>query len=168
VALRWVSPCGLVVGVLGALAAACVSNVEPKGGERLFDASAPVASLVPDAGPAAPLSTNTGHTFTSLYNDYFAPTGAASCAGDGLCHGGASEPGALSTAFVCTDKATCFSTLGAKVSGLVVGEPRKTGLYTVLRQAGGGSMPKRPAGVVFQPSDLKRIEDWLAAGSPDD
>jgi hypothetical protein len=159
-----------VCAMLGWLAVACVSNVDPKGGDRLFDAAAPPAFVGPDSGVVAgPLSTNTGHTFTNLYDDYFGPPGKGSCSGDGTCHGGPDQTGAKASAFFCPDKATCFKTLTGD-SGLVAAatEPTQTGLYTIIRKVDGGTMPKRPATIVFQASDLKRITDWIAAGAPND
>lgn len=150
--------------LLASGASACVANSEPQGGETLFDASAPVAA----SGP--PLSTNTARTFTSLYDDYVGPKGKASCSSEGgACHGGPSEPGAQASGFVCTDKATCFTTL-TQASGLVKAgtAPAQTGFVAILRKPTGGRMPKRPDSIVFQTSDLRRITDWIAAGAPND
>lgn len=150
---------------------ACVPDPkEPMGGEELFDSAPPVAPKV-DAGPVG-----TDITFTSLYNDYFANTQRASCAGNGACHGAEGESGSSSSSFVCplNDKATCYRTMTG-ASGLVPagggGDPKQTFLFSILRKdtaSGGNRMPKSPFTFSFSDADMQRITGWIAAGAKDD
>lgn len=139
------------------------------GGEPRFDAaaggSAPLACE--DKGTAGP------STWSSLYADYFGPTGKASCAGDGQCHGGADQPGAKATGYVCAPNASaCYETVTKSrivVAGDTTTPPEQSLLHVVLRKCDGtGIMPKRPASVVFSPSDMERIHNWLRKGAPND
>ncbi len=69
------------------------------GGELAFEGGAAPASTG-EAGPGG----GTGITFTDLYRDFFGPTGAAKCAGNGMCHGAADQPGAMASGgYICPD-----------------------------------------------------------------
>ncbi len=68
------------------------------GGELAFEGGA--AAPTGEAGPGG----GTGTTFTDLYRDFFGPTGAAKCAGNGMCHGAADQAGAVATGgYICPD-----------------------------------------------------------------
>jgi hypothetical protein len=68
------------------------------GGDLAYDAAPPNVEVQrPDGG---------GHTWTDLYRDFFGPTGVASCAGNGHCHGDPSQPGAQASFYVCAPPAS--------------------------------------------------------------
>jgi hypothetical protein len=164
----------LAASTAGAIVLACTAAPTEEGGTARFDAApetvaddADVCSEDSDAG--------TGDTWASLYGDYFGPTGKASCAGTGVCHGDTSQAGYQGSGYVCPPTAAqCYAGITAAAAGLVtpgppVSDPTTTGLYGVLRKcAGGGSMPKEPATVFFTAGDMARIDAWIAAGAPDD
>ncbi len=160
----------LLASAAGLALAACgcsAATGSVTGGEPLFDAG--VSGDV-DAGVV---------TFTELYASFFGPTGKASCAGDGACHGAADQPGAQATAstaypsgYVCApDQARCYAAMtgaGLTATGGGGGAEQST-LYTILRKTGGGgSMPKRPTTVAFSPTEMARIRAWIAAGAKND
>ncbi len=135
------------------------------GGEARFDAAPPPPKdelTIDRAG---------GSKWSELYRDYFGPTGAASCAGDGACHGSAGQAGARASEYVCPSTANgCYE--GMVKGGLIpprAGQgPEGSVLHVVLRKAdGSGFMPKRPP-KVFGEVDMARIDAWLAQGAPND
>jgi hypothetical protein len=95
----------LGLGALGvaavAIPAACTdAGGSVSGGDLVFEGGAPVVTSTVDAGPGA----GTGTTFTDLYRDFFGPSGAAKCAGNGACHGAADQPGAMASGgYICPD-----------------------------------------------------------------
>lgn len=129
--------------------------------------SLPVAPVEVDAGAT---SEGTGVTFTDLYRDFFGPTGKATCAGDGSCHGGEAEPGALASGFICNaDKARCQATMAQELVGTSgLANPKASFLYAILRKSSGGRMPKRPESYVFSDASLERIQTWIANGAKND
>lgn len=134
------------------------------GGEARFDAAAPAAEDVFKIDRAG------GSTWPELYRDYFGPSGAASCAGSGVCHGASDQPGAKASGYVCAGSADdCYAGM-VKGHLFIPGDTSKAPdavvLHVVLRKSDGtGFMPKSPA-KVFGTGDMARIDAWLAAGAP--
>ncbi len=148
-----------------------------QGGEPKFDTTPPTIPVVPvgDGGGDSGYKVGTAITWTGLYNDYFGRLGGGpGCAGDGKCHGDASQPGSLESSYVCADKDGCFASITSAGSTLVrpkdTASPDKSYLISELRHLSNGiqvgSMPKRPATFVFTATDIKRISDWIAMGAP--
>lgn len=103
---------------IGAAAAAACSSATGavRGGEPAFDAAPPIVETPQlEAGAS-------GHTWTDLYRDYFGPTGVASCAGNGNCHGDPAQPGAQASRFVCPRPETPDAGGPADASGDALGE----------------------------------------------
>jgi len=172
------------LGLAGAvLVSACASaNTGVTGGAPRFDASVEeptgtspgeggVPSCLIDAAPGA------ATTWTSLFNDYFGPSGAGSCSKEaGNCHGGLQEPGATASGgYVCAaDKDACLASLLSSSTLLVqiphdTSKPDDSGLVQELRRqrADGsvvGLMPKRPV-CVFTAAAITRIDTWISAGA---
>jgi hypothetical protein len=151
-----------------ALASACVNaSSDTQGGEFKFDAAPPMP-------PVNNVISNCGSTFTDLYNDFFGPTGSASCLGNGNCHGGTDTAGTVgSGGYECApDKDGCYK--GMIAGGLIepgnaaqTSNPESALLYAIIRKPDGtGIMPKIPASRVFSPSELKCITTWIAGGAP--
>ena len=157
----------VLAGVAGAASCATATG-EISGGDPRFDASAPLSVFSGDAGPLSP-----GHSWQALYADYFGNPGRASCAGNGSCHGTASQPGSQSSNFVCpaNDKDACYTSIVSGGANLVVAkDPSNSALITqVLRHADGsaGNMPKTPP-YGFSADDLQRISDWINDGAQND
>jgi hypothetical protein len=174
----WCRPSRALCGrlFLALLVAGCSSAApDEQGGDDRFDATAPPVSANDDSGDACG---NTGFDaalgtgWSDLYADYFGPTAPASCAGTvGQCHGEGSGLGAQASGFVCSGGVTgCYQSLTDPSNGLVgqPSDPTGSTLYATLRKAcGGGVMPKVPADFYFSAADMARIDDWLAAGTPD-
>jgi hypothetical protein len=164
----------LAVSSAGAAVLACTATPTEEGGDARFDASP--ETVADDGGVCAEdTDAGSGDTWTSLYRDYFGPTGKASCAGTGACHGDTSQAGYQGSGYVCPSTAAqCYAGITATAAGLVTpgppgSDPTTTGLYGVLRKcAGGGSMPKVPATVFFTAGDMARIDAWIQAGALDD
>jgi hypothetical protein len=165
----------LAVSLAGTTALACSAPPNEEGGTPRFDASPPSTSE--DAGLCVDDSdAGTGDTWTSLYADYFGPTGKASCAGTGVCHGDTTQAGYLGSNYDCGHTAAdCYTGITSAAAGIVtagqpVSDPTTTGLYVVLRKCSGGvgSMPKAPADVAFTTGDMARIGAWIQAGAPND
>jgi hypothetical protein len=166
----------IMVGV-----AACVNATsDVQGGDKLFDTAEPqpdaaAGALSCDIGADA----GTGTTWTSLYTDFFGPSGAAKCSGDGTCHGDKTQAGAVSSGgYVCgPDKAACRASLLDPGTGLVQlphdqADPSLSGLVQELRRRKPdgtvvGLMPKRPA-CIFEQAAIDRVQTWIKNGAPDD
>jgi hypothetical protein len=126
----------------------------------------------PDGGPPE----GDGITFTSLYNDYFGPSGAAACRGTGACHGDPSQPGFMASGgYQCPDpgdagaaaaKQTCYNAM-VNVSKIAVpNDPTGGELLSIIRkQSGGGRMPRTPCTYSFSQKGVKRITDWINSGA---
>jgi hypothetical protein len=85
-------------GLLLPMAACTDAGGKASGGELTFEAGTPVVTQ--EAGPGQ----GTGTAFSDLYRDFFGPKGAAKCSGNGSCHGGPTQPGALASGgYVCPD-----------------------------------------------------------------
>jgi len=137
------------------------------------EASGPV-----DAGIDAPIVVEAGlQTWSSLYRDYFGPGGHASCAGDGMCHGGPMQPGYANSGFLCPkgDASTaCWTGITSQDAdggaGLITPDAGFAADYLdqVLCQDDGleGEMPKF-CSYSFSAYDLARIGDWVNAGALD-
>jgi hypothetical protein len=122
------------------------------------------ADCMPDGGHA-------GSTWTDLYTCYFGTNGPDSCAGTGTsCHG---DNGAGTIAWTCGSTQdscytgmTSYSSLDPRTG---MANPTMSLLYTVLcgSPSGSGVMPLGcPSGAVMQSDDFTRIEQWIAAGAP--
>ncbi len=169
----------LLGGLALASAVACSSDPASSGG----DAGSPVGEDGGDTStevdrPEERTDAGSGATFTDLYRDFFGPTGQASCAGDGLCHGSPEKAGAKgSSGFVCaTEKAACWTSMTTGASALVTAadatSPSTSALVLSIRHRrpdGGvvGNMPKRPL-YVFSVASMQRITTWIAAGAKND
>jgi hypothetical protein len=161
----------VVVSVLAS--AACAGSVDPaniKGGQPVYDAALPPSPQAADAGPAGDASTST--KWSDLHAEFFKPKAAASCAGNGACHGSASEPGTISSGgYFCTDdKTQCRQALIA--AAMLDKDPAKARLISVIRHrdASGqevGFMPKAST-YSFSAQSIDRISTWLKTGFPDD
>jgi hypothetical protein len=118
-----------------------------------------VCATEPEAG--------TGSTWTELYTDYFGGHGRAACAGNGSCHGSASEPGTqISGGYECppdgdAGKDTCYTTLTTSTyfSNLLQGQLRSV-------TCSGCPMPLTPQVYEFSQTDVDRISAWIDAGAP--
>lgn len=154
-------------GAIAAVGCATATG-EISGGEARFDATAPLAC----SGDAGPLL-STGHTWAELYADYFGNLDRVGCAGNGSCHGDATQAGSQNSSFVCPvgDATSCFTSITSATAALVVaGDATNSALTTqVLRHADGsaGNMPKNPP-CAFSAIDLQRINDWITAGATND
>jgi hypothetical protein len=147
------------------------------------DAGTPADATAADAAACPPLGPVTGATtWTSLYADLFGPTGKASCAGDGTCHGSPTQDGTKAAFYLCDSKDGCYKSLRSKTgvnstdSNLVrdadVAAPKKAALFGILRVTKedcsvSGFMPKRPPYRLTR-EEVARIEAWIAAGANDD
>lgn len=159
-----------------------VSTPAGDGGASSTSSSSSSSGDVEDAGPVDRYEERedggSGVTFADLYRDFFGPTGQASCAGDGLCHGGPDKAGALgSSGYVCgSDKDACYAAMTG-TPGLVTSQdttdPTKSTLYLVARHRRpdgtlAGSMPKRPVRYVFSTASMERIATWIKNGAKND
>lgn len=139
----------------------------------------------------ASLASGSGHRWQDLYACYFGPTGKASCASQGICHGAPDQLGAQFSSFVCgPSKDACWQGMTAAGSIVPAGGTKdgtETILYGSLRkQDGSGLMPCSPVitplpdgganttcggsaagNYVFTPDDLARIVAWIQEGAQD-
>ena len=169
-AIRLGLVCACAAFALSPLAGCTNTPETEQGGDPRFDASPPPTPAT-DAGCGDPnADAGNGHAWSNLYRDYFGPTGVASCAGTaGMCHGDANSLGAKASNYVCAGGVSgCYSGITALVTvGDTEDDPTNSALYAVLRKAcAGGTMPKEPASFSFSAADMKRITDWIGAGSP--
>ncbi len=150
----------------------CSAASNEEGGNPKFDAAPPNGG--DDAGScSAAEDAGTSDTWSSLYLDYFGPTGKASCAGTGVCHGDTTQAGYKASGYVCGGTADeCYTGITASAAGLLtpISDPTGTELYAVLRKCstGTGTMPQSPASVYFTTGDMARIAAWIQAGAPND
>jgi hypothetical protein len=145
-----------------------ISGGDPRWDGAVFVESPPADASSADSGcPSA-----SGCTWTALYRDFFGPSGKASCAGTGTCHGDTKQAGYQGSLYLCpNDQTGCYNGITSAQSGLLT--PGKsfnaTGLYVTLRKSdGSGLMPKQPSSVFFTPDELSRIGAWYSAGTPND
>ncbi len=150
----------------GAIVGGCSAPPGEDGGEARFAVAANVCAPSGDAG--------SGTTWSDLHRDYFGPTGKASCAGTGQCHGDGAQPGAQASGYVCgPTAAACYAGITSQSANLLtVGDttddPTTTLLYATLRKcSGGGTMPLSPANLQFTSADMARIAAWIKSGAPD-
>jgi hypothetical protein len=153
---------------------------EISGGESLYDGSYPVldtgAPEMTDSAAADASDSSAPATWTELYTNYFGNMGAASCSGDGNCHGGMTQLGYMTSDYLCpaNDQNGCYTSFTSIGSQLLVAYPPfdKTYLYEVLRKTSGITvgtpMPRAPYTYTFTAADLARIESWVAAGAKND
>lgn len=169
----------LAAGWLAAFALALMgcgdATGDVEGGADRFDAAAPTTPGPTDeiCGGA---DGGTGATFTDLYRDVFGPTGGASCARFGTCHGTAAQTGAqVSGGFVCDTQAGCRATMFTANPPLVkpadFPSPQTSLLIQTLRHrtAEGtlvGIMPDQPKCVLSQDA-IARIQTWIGGGALD-
>jgi len=153
---------------------ACSASPNEDGGNARFDAS-PAATGDGGACDDTTGDAGSGTAWSELYRDYFGPTGKASCAGTGQCHGSTSQSGYAASGYVCPGTSTaCYTGITSQSANLVtVGDttddPTTTVLYSVLRKcSGGGSMPQQPASLMFTSADMARVAAWIKAGAPND
>lgn len=153
--------------VLLLFGSACTST-SIQGGESRFDAAS-VSLPNEDAGELDASAS----TWAELHRDFFGPTGQASCAGDGACHGAPSQPGAMASGYVCPEgRDACYAGITNPAAHLVKlsssGLASDTDLHRILRKSDGtGIMPKRPE-FVFSREDMARIDAWILRGAPND
>ena len=164
--------------VIAAIAIACYDAPQsPTGGDPLFDAQPPPST----DNDACPIPADAGAaTWTSLYADFFGPTGIGQCGDmtrmDGTeqtsCHHDATGNGAMASGFICGDtQQSCWagitspsaSFIGQRV--VVAGDPCASYVTQVLRHDGGGLMPYYPTSVVFSDQDMARVATWIAQGA---
>jgi hypothetical protein len=141
-----------------------------QGGDLILDAGQPSVTPSDDGGTG-------GTTWTSLYADFFGPSGSATCSG-GACHD-ATGNGAVF--WVCgADATSCWQGMitGGAYGSLVPSggamDPTTTELYTVLCKAD-TSLCKAAAHTPclmpqgcshsFATTELGRIEAWIKAGA---
>lgn len=170
-AARWLAAFALALTGCGD----ATGNVEG-GGDR-FDAAAPnTPAPANDEICGANGPSGSGTTFTDLYRDVFGPTGGASCAKFGTCHGAADQTGAqVSRGFVCDSQAGCRATMFTANPPLVkpadFPSPQTSLLIQTLRHrtADGtlvGIMPDQPKCVLSQDA-IARIQTWISGGALD-
>jgi hypothetical protein len=169
----------LLGGLALASAVACSSSDPASSGSDSGTGGADVGDASTDVDrPEERADAGSGATFTDLYRDFFGPTGQASCAGDGLCHGSPEKAGAKgSSGFVCgIEKTACWTSMTTGASALVTSadatNPSTSTLVLTLRHrrpdgAVIGNMPKRPL-YVFSVASMQRITAWIAAGARND
>ncbi len=108
-----------------------------------------------------------GTTWTSLYQDYFGPSGSAGCAASAQCHQSASGIGAQTSGFVCgASKDECWQGMtqgiGLDAGGLFCPivclgtcaqtsqacptDPTQQQLWSGLHKSGGGGLNNMPCG----------------------
>lgn len=162
------------------LVAACSASAAPEetGSEGATQTAAPTGNE--GRGSSAPeelVDAGSGTAWTDLYRDLFGPTGGASCAGTGMCHGSAGESGALgSQGYVCASREGCRESMLSAETLIVQASdsnaPERSSLVATLRRRSGtgtivGTMPKRSQ-YVFSRQSIARIETWIRNGAPDD
>ncbi len=176
---RALTALALTVLAIAALGCGNEATGVVSGGDSLYDGAVPQV----DSGPVDPMDSSSGEgggdtapaapsTWTELYASYFGPSGVASCAGSGVCHGDMSQLGYMSSAFLCppNDSSGCYMGVTSAASGLLepAGPFSGTYFYTVLRKQVGTnitlSMPKTPL-YTFTPSDVAKISSWVADGA---
>lgn len=117
-----------------------------------------------------------GTTWTSLYADFFGPSGRASCAGTGSdCHASSDAAGAKSMKFVCASKDGCLASMlgdSRLVQESHFSAPESAYLVAVLRKEASdgsirGTQPKSPP-FVFHEKSIERITTWIGNGAKDD
>jgi hypothetical protein len=165
---------GLSVFLVCVGAAACSDAAGTvTGGEGRFDAQVPQL-------PPMPSTCGEGTTWSSLYKDYFGPTGKGSCSGatgdENNCHLAPTAAGALaSNGYTCgATKDTCFTSFKDVLLPPMFGKAHY--FEAVLRQetpqmcppACLSPMPLRPPSAVFVACDLDRIRKWADNGAKND
>jgi hypothetical protein len=169
---------GWIAAALVAFAVACGSSAEkePSQGAQSGVARAAAPSGNGSPAPADTMDASTGATWSALYRDFFGPTGAASCAGNGTCHGAPDQSGAEgSNGYVCASQDGCRESMLSLVTGVVQASdaqaPEQSTLVTMLRRRTSsgvvGSMPKLSS-YVFDSGSIDRIETWIRNGAPND
>jgi hypothetical protein len=165
----------LAAGALLVLAGCADATGTVRGGELL---TAEASSQTCDA------------TWTSLYANFFGPTGQASCgpSSQSSCHGAASQTGALFSGFVCgstQDECLQGMTVGAEADAGVPpilppdgGNPSMSQLWVSLHKSTStGGLENMPCGdptaclaaqasYTFTDSDLACISTWALQGAP--
>ncbi|HEY3815644.1 MAG TPA: hypothetical protein VGL81_00655 [Polyangiaceae bacterium] len=114
-------------------------------------------------------------TWTGLYDDYFGPSGVASCTAQSSCHGTATQAGAQTSGFVCgATKDECWAGVTMGVNPVDAGgvfcpivcigadaggagcpqntsfacptDPTQQALYTDIHKTSGGGLDNMPCG----------------------
>jgi hypothetical protein len=152
VAHKYLALAVLALAAVAALVGCDSATGTVSGGEALV--------AQPDSGP--------GTTWTSLYDDFFGPSGQASCASQGVCHGSASEPGAQTSGFVCgasKDECwagmtqginpdaggifcpiVCLGTCPQDTQPCAITDPTKQPLYQDIHKSTSGGLNNMPCG----------------------
>jgi len=139
------------------------------------DASDAGSADAADAAPVPVFTLDAGTTWTALYRDYFGPTGVASCAGDGACHGDTSQPGYLVSRYLCptgNEPAKCYAGMTSTGDGganLIVPDASFSDdlISQILCQDDGTGIMPLYCSYYFTTVDMQRIADWVAAGAKD-
>jgi hypothetical protein len=112
-----------------------------------------------------------GTSWTNLYCSLFGPTGQpGSCTFQaGNCHGDNGLGASASTGIQCFDRKGCRESF---IRMRLTEEkdqinPAGASIFAIIRTEGRGFMPKAPADYKFKPSDIARIQAWIADGVPD-
>jgi len=110
--------------------------------------------------------------WSSIYEDYFAPAGAASCGGDdSSCHSTAEDPGTVVSSLLCTGPDDCYETMtGASKLALPsdAADPSASKLFRYLRTPSGKGRMPLGSKFEFQDGDIARIQEWIAKGARKD
>jgi hypothetical protein len=109
--------------------------------------------------------------WSSIYEGYFGPSGAASCTGGASCHSTLDTSGGVASNFTCASKDDCYASLTG-LSHLVrsqdPSDPTSTPLLAKLRTTtGSGRMPSS-SDFVFQPEDIDVLVAWISKGAKND
>jgi hypothetical protein len=164
-----------IATVAAGAAAACTSaSGEVTGGATRFDLAVPCFRDPYAMEEEDLVDAGSGARWSDLYRDLFGPTGGASCAGQGNCHGEVGRPGEAASGFLCDTEEGCReSMLGA--SGLVpesaLTAPASARLFGILRHRDEcGISGRMPAGssYVFSKASLERIRTWIVSEAPND
>ncbi len=154
--------------VASAFAGACFADGEVKGGDASADVSKAEASASDAAAFDATCTSDGGApTFTTLYADYFGPTGKGQCGKASGCHLDAVGGGEF---WICgTTKESCWQGL-QKVT--VPCDAPSGRVPEILRKASEpgaiGKMPADPVTVTYDANDVAKITSWINAGAKND
>jgi hypothetical protein len=148
------------------------------------EASVDAGSDVVDSGyqyDGPVFTVEAGVTWSSLYRDYFGPTGVASCEAQGFCHGTTAGTGYSVSGFLCPKGdggvTACWQSITATDAAAADLVPPDAGfdgdnlsLVLCAQSNPEGSMPtdgEETCHYYFTATDLQRISAWVAAGALD-
>jgi hypothetical protein len=179
----------LVVGLLAIVpcTSACTNATgDVSGGDpRPFDAATPTPLAVVDTEPTYADAPPT--SWRGIYRDFFGRHATSTCAGNGTCHGAATQGGSVISNFVCSDLDGCWQSLRmakdpdprvstrALVEDADIASPEQAYLFKVIayRTSDGTlvsnrKMPQLPADFAFADEDITRMQAWIKAGAKND